>query len=216
MNYQYILFDLDGTLTDPKVGITKSVAYALDKMNIEVVDYSKLDLFIGPPLQESFQEYYDLNEHDANEAIGYYRERFQQHGLYENEVYPGIETLLEILKKKGKVLAVATSKPTIFAKKILQHFNLAQYFDVIVGSNLDGTRIAKADVIHEVLLQLSSPDKNEVIMIGDRKHDLIGAKKECIANIGVLYGYGSKEELVLEEPTYIVSNIAELDTILTN
>ncbi|MEX3622939.1 HAD family hydrolase [Viridibacillus arvi] len=216
MIYQYILFDLDGTLTDPKVGITKSVAYALDKMNIEVVDYSKLDLFIGPPLQESFQAYYGLNERQANEAIGYYRERFKQLGLYENEVYPGIKTLLETLKKKGKTLAVATSKPTVFAEKILQHFKLAQYFDVIVGSNLDGTRIAKAEVIHEVLLQLSSPDKSEIIMIGDRKHDLIGAKKECIANIGVLYGYGSKEELALEEPTYIVSNIEELDFILTN
>ncbi|KOO51677.1 HAD family hydrolase [Viridibacillus arvi] len=216
MNYQYILFDLDGTLTDPKVGITKSVAYALDKMNIEVVDYPKLDLFIGPPLQESFQAYYGLNEQEANEAIGYYRERFKQHGLYENEVYPGIEILLETLKKKGKTLAVATSKPTVFAEKILQHFKLAQYFDVIVGSNLDGTRIAKAEVIHEVLLQLSSPDKSEVIMIGDRKHDLIGAKKEGIANLGVLYGYGSNDELALEEPTYIVSNIEELDSILTN
>ncbi|QOV12202.1 HAD family hydrolase [Viridibacillus arvi] len=216
MNYQYILFDLDGTLTDPKVGITKSVAYALDKMNIEVVDYPKLDLFIGPPLQESFLAYYGLNERQANEAIGYYRERFKQHGLYENEVYPGIKTLLETLKKKGKTLAVATSKPTVFAEKILQHFKLAQYFDVIVGSNLDGTRIEKAEVIHEVLLQLSSPDKSEIIMIGDRKHDLIGAKQEGIANIGVLYGYGSKEELALEEPTYIVSNIEELDSILTN
>jgi len=216
MNYQYILFDLDGTLTDPKVGITKSVAYALEKLNIEVVDYSKLDFFIGPPLQESFQAYYDLNEQQVNEAIGYYRERFQQHGLYENEVYPGIGPLLEALKKKGKTLAVATSKPTVFAEKILQHFNLDQYFEVIVGSNLDGTRIAKADVIHEVLLQLSSPDKGEVIMIGDRKHDLIGAKKEGIANIGVLYGYGSKEELALEEPTYIVNNIEELDSILNN
>ncbi|MEK5529608.1 HAD family hydrolase [Viridibacillus sp. FSL R5-0468] len=216
MNYQYILFDLDGTLTDPKVGITKSVAYALEKLNIEIVDYSKLDFFIGPPLQESFQAYYDLTEQQVNEAIGYYRERFQQHGLYENEVYPGIETLLETLKKKEKTLAVATSKPTIFAEKILQHFKLDQYFEVIVGSNLDGTRIAKADVIHEVLLQLSSPDKSEVIMIGDRKHDLIGAKKEGIANIGVLYGYGSKEEWALEEPTYIVNNIEELDSILNN
>ncbi len=151
MNFEYILFDLDGTLTDPKDGITRSITYALDKLNATSLDEQILESFIGPPLMDSFCEVCGFDQQKAEKAIEYYRERFQEVGLYENKVYPGIEELLSLLKEKGAKLAVATSKPTIFAEKIVNHFKLKQYFDVIVGSNLDGTRTAKNEVIHEAL-----------------------------------------------------------------
>lgn len=216
MSFEYILFDLDGTLIDPQVGITKSVEYALCKMGVKIIDRAQLDLFIGPPLQETFHTLYEFNEKEVEEAIVHYRERFKEKGLYENTVYPGIESLLSALKREGKVIAVATSKPTVFAEKILQHFELAHYFDVIVGSNLDGTRTAKNEVIHEVLVRLSFPERRGIVMIGDRKHDIIGAQKESISSIGVLFGYGSKEEIELAKPTFIVSEVDELGCYLLN
>jgi len=216
MRFQYILFDLDGTLTDPKDGITRSIAYALEKLNATSLDEQTLKSFIGPPLMESFCEFCGFDHEKAEKAIEYYRERFQQVGLYENKVYPGIEALLSSLNKKGAKLAVATSKPTIFAEEILNHFNLKQYFDVVVGSNLDGTRSAKNEVIHEALKQLSFPPKQKVVMIGDRKYDMIGAKKEGVSSIGVCYGYGSQEELEVEKPMGIIQDIQELSNCLLN
>lgn len=214
IRFEYILFDLDGTLTDPKEGITRSIAYALEKLNATSLDEQTLESFIGPPLMESFCEVCGFDHDKAEKAIEYYRERFQQVGLYENKVYPGIEALLSELKKKGAKLAVATSKPTIFAEEILNHFNLKQYFDVVVGSNLDGTRSAKNEVIQEALKQLSFPPKEKVVMIGDRKYDMIGAKKEGISSIGVCYGYGSQEELKMEEAMHIVQDIQMLSDYL--
>ncbi|WP_397536847.1 HAD-IA family hydrolase [Rummeliibacillus pycnus] len=216
MRFEYILFDLDGTLTDPKEGISKSIAYALKKLNSVSLDEQTLELFIGPPLMESFCEFCGFDPQKAEKAIEYYRERFQQVGLYENKVYPGIDELLSLLKKKGVKLAVATSKLTIFAEEILNYFNLNQYFDVVVGSNLDGTQSAKHEVIQEVLKQLSSPSKQSVVMIGDRKYDIIGAQKEGITSIGVCYGYGSREELELAKPEGIVQDIQELSKYLLN
>ncbi len=163
---------------------------------------------------ESFCEVCGFDHDKAEKAIEYYRERFQQVGLYENKVYSGIEALLSELKKKGAKLALATSKPTIFAEEILNHFNLKQYFDVVVGSNLDGTRSAKNEVIQEALKQLSFPPKEKVVMIGDRKYDMIGAKKEGISSIGVCYGYGSQEELKMEEAMHIVQDIQMLSEYL--
>lgn len=214
IRFEYILFDLDGTLTDPKEGITRSIAYALEKLNATSLDEQTLESFIGPPLMESFCEVCGFDHDKAEKAIEYYRERFQQVGLYENKVYSGIEALLSELKKKGAKLAVATSKPTIFAEEILNHFNLKQYFDVVVGSNLDGTRSAKNEVIQEALKQLSFPPKEKVVMIGDRKYDMIGAKKEGISSIGVCYGYGSQEELKMEEAMHIVQDIQMLSEYL--
>lgn len=216
MSFEYILFDLDGTLTDPKEGITRSIAYALEKLNEESIDEQTLESFIGPPLMESFCEVCGFDHQKAEKAIEYYRERFKQVGLYENKVYPGIDELLSLLKKKGVKLAVATSKATIFADEIVKHFKLKQYFDVVVGSNLDGTRSAKNEVIHEVLKQLSFPPKESVVMIGDRKYDIIGAQKEGISSIGVCYGYGSQEELELAKPMDIVQDIQELSKYLLN
>nr|MDA3847375.1 HAD hydrolase-like protein [Vallitaleaceae bacterium] len=196
MKYKYILFDLDGTLTDPKVGITKSVAYSLKKMRDMDVDTEELTKFIGPPLKDSYMDFYDFTEEEAEEAIACYREYFKETGIYENEVYDGIRQLLGRLQALGHILVVATSKPTVFAETIINHFDLEGYFTCIVGSYLDGRRTNKAEVIEAVINALSiHNEKNKVIMIGDRKHDIIGAKTVGVDAIGVIYGYGSYDEL---------------------
>jgi phosphoglycolate phosphatase len=213
--YEIILFDLDGTLTDPKVGITSSVQYALQKMGIVADDIEKLTPFIGPPLLNSFKEFYQMSDEEAKQAIVYYRERFAVKGLYENQVYLGINELLNNLHKQGKILIVATSKPTEFSVKILEHFNLFQYFTAIIGSNLDGTRTDKGDVIEYALTNKDLAERSKIVMVGDRKYDVIGAKRNGIDAIAVTYGYGSYDELVAAEPNYIVSSVKELSILLT-
>jgi len=212
--YDVILFDLDGTLTDPKVGITLSVQYALEKMGIYEEDADKLTPFIGPPLLSAFKEFYHMNDEEATLAISYYRERFSKVGLYENEVYLGIRELLVELKKQGKKLIVATSKPTVFSVKILEHFDLLHFFTTVIGSNLDGTRTEKGDVIEFALHDQNLKERERIIMVGDRKHDVIGAKKNGIDVIAVKYGYGSQEELVTAEPNHMVSSVGELFNLL--
>ena len=212
--YNTILFDLDGTLTDPKVGITKSVQYALRKLGIYEEDLESLTRFIGPPLRDSFREYYLLDEPRIQKAIEYYREYYSPYGIYENELYPEIPILLDKLKTAGKYLMVATSKPTVFAEKILRHFDIDQYFDKVIGSNLDETRTTKGEVIEYILANLDNQKKKQVVMIGDRKHDIIGAKMNHIDSIGVTYGYGSLEELQKEKPTNIIDNVNGLIRLL--
>lgn len=212
--YSTILFDLDGTLTDPKVGIIKSVAYALKSFGIEVEELDSLCKFIGPPLKVSFKKYYGFSEQDCIKAIEKYREYFRETGMFENKVYPGIEKLLENLRQNGRKLFVATSKPTVFAIRILEHFNLLRYFDYVAGSELDGSRDSKSDVIKFVLQQNSVTNLTNVVMIGDREHDVIGAKENNIDVIGVLYGYGDREELEKSGATYIVETIEELGKLL--
>lgn len=212
--YEVILFDLDGTLSDPKIGITTSVQYGLEKMGIVEENLQKLECFIGPPLQVSFADYYGFDELQCKEAIAFYRERFIKAGMYENELYEGISLLLEKLKGAGKKLAVATSKPTVFAAEILKYFQIEQYFDVVVGSELDGTRSAKAEIIQYVLNQFEHKPKDSFIMIGDRKHDIIGANLTGVDSIGVTYGFGSFEELVQARATYIVKSIGELERLI--
>jgi phosphoglycolate phosphatase len=214
MKYRYILFDLDGTLTDPKVGITKSVQYALAKYDIQVESLDDLEKFIGPPLKESFMEFYSFDEKTAIQAIEYYREYFRDKGIFENEVYEGIPDLLKELKNRGFIVAIATSKPTVFAEIIVEHFKLKEHFDIVVGSNLDGTRTSKAEVISHVIDELNIDNLEDVIMIGDRKHDVIGAQKNNIDSIGVLYGYGDIEEFQSVGPTYIVNSVNELYKLL--
>lgn len=211
---KYILFDLDGTIADPKDGITKSVAYALKKFNIEVENLDELCKFIGPPLKDSFMEYYNFTEKKAEKAIEYYREYFSEIGIYENIIYNGIEDLFEDLRGKNKTLIVATSKPTVFSVKILEHFNLNRYFNFVSGSNIDGTRTKKGEVIQYALERNNIKDKSEVIMIGDRKHDIYGAKEVGIDSIGVLYGYGDYEELYSSGATKIVNDVKELKSLL--
>lgn len=215
--YQYILFDLDGTLTDPKIGITTCVQYALHKMGIEEPDPDRLEPFIGPPLTDSFREFYGMNEAEAVRAVEYYRERFSTVGLFENEVYSGIPELLARLKKDGRKLAIASSKPTVYVKKILEYFSIYEYFDIIVGSELDGTRCRKEEVVEEALEQLSADDKfrkRDAVMIGDRKFDIEGAKAHQIPSIGVNYGYAADNELVEAGADCVVGNVKELSEVL--
>ena len=214
MRYKYILFDLDGTLTDPKIGITTAVAYALNKMGHYEVNLEELTKFIGPPLREAFIEYYNFSEKEAKQAIEYYREYFIDRGIYENEIYSGIKELLDELKKSDRILVVATSKPTIFAETIINYFDLTKYFSSVVGSNLDGTRSKKAEVIEAALERNGITDKEEVVMIGDRKHDIIGAKHVGIHSIGVGYGYGTNNELEEAGADFIAAKVEDLRILL--
>jgi len=212
--YDTILFDLDGTLTDPKPGITKSVQYALAKMGILEEDLDKLVPFIGPPLLQSFKECYNMNDQQANQALQHYRERFSKVGLYENAVFPGIKEMLKKLQSQGKRLVVATSKPTAFSLQILDHFGLRAFFQSVAGSNLDGTRAEKGEVIEFALSELGLFERSNIIMVGDRKHDVIGARKNSIDVVAVGYGYGSYEELTEAKPDYIAKTVAELAEFL--
>ncbi|MNK49173.1 5'-nucleotidase [compost metagenome] len=209
LRYNHFLFDLDGTLTDPAPGITKSVQYALSKLDINEQDLTKLQSFIGPPLQETFSKHYEFDQTTTWQAIEYYREYFKEKGLYENEVYNGITDLLSLLKSKEKKIYVATSKPLVFASEILRHFKLDHYFTGVFGSELDGTRSDKKELIGYMLetLQLN---RLQTVMIGDRKHDILGAHHNQIHSVGVGYGYGSKEELLGAQPTYYYETLDEL------
>ena len=208
--YRHILFDLDGTLTDPFEGITNSVVHALKRYNIEVTDKRELRSFIGPPLVESFMKYFNFTEADAKNAVEVYREHFGTKGLFENAVYDGVEEMLTKLKERGKKLVIATSKPEVFTFRILKHFDLEKYFDFIAGATLDISRAKKADVIAYALEKVNPEDKAKVIMVGDRDNDVQGAKANGIDCIGVLYGYGDEEELTKSGAKSIVKTPLEL------
>lgn len=212
---KYILFDLDGTLTDPMEGITKSVQYALRAFGINVEDRTQLCRFIGPPLADSFKNFYGLDEQQAKEAIVKYREYFTPTGIFENEVYDGVPELLARLKADGKSLILATSKPTQYAEMILEHFGLSQYFSFVSGSNFDGTRVKKADVIQFALDENGIDNLDEAVMVGDREHDVIGAKSVGMECIGVLYGYGDAKEMEAAEADYVAETVDELERLLS-
>ncbi|HCB99711.1 MAG TPA: phosphoglycolate phosphatase [Ruminococcaceae bacterium] len=214
-NIKNIFFDLDGTITNSKVGITKSAAYALRSFGISVTDLDDLLPFIGPPLKESFMRYYDFTEQDAILAVRKYGEYFSKIGLYENAVYSGIESMLHQLRLKKRTLFVATSKPTYFAIKILSHFHLLSYFHSVFGSELDGTRSQKDEVLLYGLEQRHITDLSTTIMIGDRLYDIYGAKKAGISSIGVLYGFGSRFELEDAGADYIIETVSALSALLT-
>lgn len=214
MDKKYMLFDLDGTLTDPQEGITNSVAYALEQYGIHVEGRSSLNKFIGPPLKDSFMEYYGFAEDRAEEAVWKYREYFNEDGIFENKVYPGIPQMLQRLNDQGKILIVATSKPTVYAKRILERFELSQYFADVQGSEMDGRRTKKEEVISYALEQNRITDNAQAVMIGDREHDIIGAKKCGLDSIGVLFGYGSREELEGCGAGQIVDTVQMLEDLL--
>lgn len=214
MSFDVILFDLDGTLTDPALGITNSVAYALEKMGITPPQRQELLKFIGPPLAGSFEKYYGLSKEDSYRAVDIYREYFAPKGIFENTVFEGIPEMLKKLKAAGKTVALATSKPTVFADKILKHFNLFDFFDLTVGSNLDGTLTDKAEVVRVVLERLGVTDKATAVMVGDRSHDIVGGAKNGLKTVGVTFGYGSKTELSDAKATKIVNSVAELEELL--
>lgn len=210
-----ILFDLDGTITDPFLGITKAVAYSLNSFDIRINGLDELTVFIGPPLDESFQKYYGMNEEKSWQAVEKYREYYSQIGLFENEVYEGMEDFLKSLIDSGKDLYICTSKPYIFAKKIIEHFGLTKYFKGIYGAELDGTRKNKKDVI-AYCLQQERLNVDDCLMVGDRKHDVIGAHLNRIQCVGVLYGCGSKEEFENNDCEYIAKNLKELKEVIEN
>lgn len=210
--YQYFFFDLDGTLTNPKEGITKSVRYALKHFGIEEPNLDNLVRFIGPPLQDSFCEYYGFSPEKSMEAVLKMRERYQTVGKFENEIFEGIPELLSDLKAQEKVLAVSTSKPESFATDILKHFHILEYFDVVVGANLDGTRTRKWEVIEETLkrLGIGENDYEKVLMVGDRKHDVEGAAHFGIDCAGVYYGFAESKELEEAGAVITVNTVEEL------
>lgn len=224
--FKYILFDLDGTLTDPKIGITTCVQYALRAFGIEEPDLDKLECFIGPPLKDSFKQFYVMDDEQALQATAKYRERFVVTGLFENEIYPGVPEMLSQLKKSGKKISIASSKPTELVQRILEHFEIAQYFDYVVGSEMDGRRSKKEEVVEEalrLLLSESSDDqvldrsviiKEEIAMVGDRKFDIEGAKAFGLTSVGVSFGYAPEGELEEAGAEYIVDTVEELLALL--
>ena len=218
MDFQYILFDLDGTITESGPGIINSVYYALTKMGYKVEDRSTLLCFIGPPLSESFQKFFGMTEAQAAEGIRCYREYYTEKGIFENSVYEGLEESLTILKQHGKKLAVATSKPEQFAKQIIVHFGLDKYFDVICGASMDESLVAKADIMANALKELgiSEEERSKVLMVGDREHDIFGAKKNQVASMGVLYGYGDRAELETAGADYFVDAAEDIAREILN
>ena len=214
MNVEYVFFDLDGTLTDSSKGITNSVDFALQKFGIKTEDKTSLYKFIGPPLIDSFIEFYRFSKNDAITAVEYYREYYGKTGIFENTLYDGVIPLLKMLKKKGKKIVLATSKPQKYALKILEHFGILEYFDLVVGATMGETRTKKQEVINFALKKLKIKDTNSVIMIGDRSHDTVGAHLCGIKAIGVLYGFGTEQELKSVYTEYIVSDMESLISFL--
>lgn len=212
--YQYILFDLDGTLTEPDEGITNSVKYALRKFGIIVENTSELYKFIGPPLQDSFRDFYGFSHTQCEQAVQYYREYYNDKGLFENKVYPETFRLLKTLKENDRFVILATSKPEYYAVQILEHFKLTPYFDYICGANMDGTRTQKTDVISYAMKKAKISDLSQAVMVGDRKHDVIGAQNSGIASIGILFGYGDQNELENANATYIAKTVDDILKII--
>lgn len=212
--YLYILFDLDGTLTDSSEGITKSVQYALDKMGIHEPDLKPLERFIGPPLYDEFRRSYDFDDAEAKQAIDFYRERFGVVGWKENLLYDGIPELLKALTEAGKTLSTASSKPAFFVDKIVKYFNIEQFFTVVSGATLDGSIGTKTQVVQQALERLNVQDRSQAVLIGDRLHDAEGARACGIDCIGVTFGFGSREELESAGANHVVDRVDELLPLL--
>ena len=209
--YSYIFFDLDGTLTDPFEGITRSVARSLLHFGIEVSDRRELGKFIGPPLRDSFPRYYGIPEERVEEAIAVYREYFSVEGLFENELYDGIEELLRRLYESGVKIVLATAKPEVYARRITEHFGIDKYFYRQCGASLDGTRDTKSDVIAYALRECDA-DPSDVLMVGDRNHDILGARECGVSAVGVLWGYGAREELDLAGAVCVFDSVPEFSS----
>ncbi len=212
---EYILFDLDGTVTDSQLGIKNSVAYALNYFGINVDNMEDLNKYIGPPLRQSFINFAGLSEENSHIGMTKYREYYGPKGIFENELYSGIVDLFEKLKINNKKIVLATSKPWIYAEIILEHFNIKKYFDFVAGSELNGVRTNKADVIKYAIDKFNI-DIDNAVMIGDREHDILGAKYNGVKTIGVLYGFGSKEELENAGVDYIAENTKDIYNIINN
>ena len=213
--YQYLLFDLDGTLTNPKEGITRSVQHALRHFGIEVADPDTLTPYIGPPLIPSFMEFHGLTQEQALEALQVYRQRFASVGLFENEVLDGVPEMLRALKQNGRFVAVASSKPEPYVIRILEHFDLLQYFDDVVGASMDEKRSAKKDIIEEALRRMGkAPGDRDILMIGDRMHDVEGAQLCGLDSLGIYTGFAPEGELENAGATYVFHTIRDMADFL--
>jgi phosphoglycolate phosphatase len=212
--FRTILFDLDGTLTDPRKGILNSFDHALKRMHITEKNRKEMISLIGPPLQHSFRYRYHLQGDAVDLAVAYYREYFGEKGLYENTMYHGIPELLSGLKHAGKKILLASTKADIYADRILTHFKIHDYFDYLSCAAFNGSRIDKGEIIAHALDGAGIVDKHQAVMVGDRKFDINGAKQNGIASIAVYYGFGTKEELKSVQPDYRVSSVAELSRLL--
>ncbi len=214
--YKYILFDLDGTLTDPGLGITNSAAYALKHWGIEETDRNKLYKFIGPPLISSFEIFYGFSHEDALKALEIYREYFGEKGIFENRLLDGVREMLDQLRKMGKTLILATSKPDLYSLQIIEHYGIAEYFTFCSCATMEETRTDKAEVIEYALESCGITDRAACLMVGDREHDVNGARKCGIDVVGVLCGYGSEEELTSAGATYVVKDITDVLKIVND
>lgn len=214
--YKYLLFDLDGTLVDTSEGILKSAQFALREMGIEEPDINRLKHFIGPPLKDTFINMYRMSDLKAVEATAAFRRYYNQEGKFQCRLYDGITDMLHKLKESGYSLFVATSKPTVFSRDILKFLNIECYFEGIVGSNLDNTRSKKVEIIQYILTEYGIEDKSQVVMIGDKSHDLIGAVQAGVSGVGVSFGFGTKEELCSVSHRIIVDSAEELFEYLEN
>ena len=215
-SYKYVFFDLDGTLSDSAPGIINAVVYALGKMGVETGEREALKAFVGPPLIESFTGYCGFSQERANEAIVLFREYYRERGINENTMYDGIPELLRALSEDGLRLAVATSKPEGFARRIIPRYGIADYFEYIAGSTMDETRVKKDEVIGYALETLGISDPKSVVMIGDRRHDVSGAARFGMDCVGVLYGYGSREELLSAGAKYLAETPADVARLILN
>lgn len=213
-NKEYVFFDLDGTTVDTGPGIKNGVRYALSQFGVPVRDGDTLDGFIGPPMSQSFPNNYGFDAKKTKEAIQIFRKYYAEKGVLECEIYPGIDDLFRDIKKAGKKLCVATSKPEKFAKQILEMFSLLRYLDVFVGATLDGSREKKSDVLNCVFEMLGNPDRDKAVLVGDRHYDVDGAKACGISSIGVLYGYGSREEFELAGADAVVETVDGIRNLL--
>ncbi len=215
LNKKFILFDLDGTLTNPYEGITKSVQYSLASFGIDEKQ-ENLKRFIGPPLTWAFKEYYGFNDETTAQAIKKYRERFSAKGIFENDLYEGIPELFDTLKNSGREIILATSKPIEFSERIIDYFDLTKYFSFMAGSTLKGERDTKAEVIEYALNEMNITDLSQAVMIGDREHDIFGAKANNIESIGILYGFGNREEFEKSGADYICDTVQDLKNLLVD
>ncbi len=214
--YRAALFDLDGTLTESGPGITRSVAYSLQKFGITETDQKKLDRFVGPPLIDSYMRYYDLSYDQAKQAVVFYREYYETKGLFENRVYDGVEEMLRTLRDGGVRCVVATSKPKQFAVLILEHFGLEDYFSRVAGASMDESRTDKGEVIAYALEKAGIAPGERTIMVGDREHDVLGAKRNGLPTVGVLYGYGSREELTAAGAAFLAETPDQAASYILN
>ncbi|MGN1305534.1 MAG: HAD hydrolase-like protein [Oscillospiraceae bacterium] len=213
--FDYIFFDLDGTMIDSGDGITLSVQYALKKMGIIEKELSALKVFVGPPLKDSFMYYYGFSDEEAEKAISYYRIYYESRGILRCWPYKRVEKLLSFIENTGRKAVIATSKPELFARRIVQHLHMSEMFEYIAGASMDGKIIKKSDVIAYAMKEIGADDPSRILMVGDRKYDVIGARANGIKTAGVLYGYGSYPELLDAGADYIAQNVSELAEVIS-